>query len=186
MTTKPHKTKDKPTWTNLKRHLTDMDRSSLIALIQDLYAASKRNQAFLHARFGLGDDVLKPYKATISRWIYPDVMSNQDISVSKAEEAISDYKKAIGRPEGLAELMVFYCEECTSFLASCGMDDEGYFDALIAMFKQALEAVTEVEPGLRQSLVERIHRIRQQGHNYGYFLGDDMDELIAEYGFCEG
>ena len=45
-------------------------------------------------RRGLGDEVLKPYKATIDRWLWPDMFKNQDTSVSKAKKAISDYKKA--------------------------------------------------------------------------------------------
>jgi hypothetical protein len=148
-----------------------------------LYAADKDNQVFLHTRFGLGDDVLKPYKATISRWVCPDF--HQAISVAKAKKAISDYRKAIGRPEGLAELMIFYCEECTALLDCCGMDDEGYFAALVRMFEQTLAAIGKVDPGLQQSFVERLERVRQEGHNYGYCVGDDMDDLMAEYGFGE-
>ena len=33
-----------------------------MGLVQDLYAAHKDNQTFLHTLFGLGKDVLKPYK----------------------------------------------------------------------------------------------------------------------------
>ena len=77
--------KQKPTWSDLKRQLADLDRRALLGLIQDLYTASKNNQAFLHARFALGEDVLDPYKATIDRWVCPDVMRNQDISVAKCE-----------------------------------------------------------------------------------------------------
>lgn len=62
MTTKPRKTKSKPTWTDLKCNLAELDRNALLGLVQDLYAASKDNQAFLHARFGLGDDVLEPLR----------------------------------------------------------------------------------------------------------------------------
>jgi len=131
--------KAKPTWSELKQHLAELDRKALLGLIRDIYAASKENQTFLHTRFGLGDDILKPYKETISRWVCPDVMRNQDISTSRAKKVISDYKKAIGRPEGLAELSVFYCEACADFLGFCGMDDEGYFDALVRMFGQALQ-----------------------------------------------
>ncbi len=65
--------KGSPSWSDVKGKLTDIDRAGLIGLVQDLYAARKDNQAFLHARFGLGDDVLKPYKATIDRWLWPDV-----------------------------------------------------------------------------------------------------------------
>jgi len=56
--------KNTPSWSDVKTRLVDFDRAGLIGLVQDLYAASKDNQAFLHARFALGDDVLKPYKVT--------------------------------------------------------------------------------------------------------------------------
>lgn len=85
--------KSKASWSDVKSKLADVDRVGLIGLIQDLYAANKDNQTFLHARFGLGEDILKPYKDTISRWICPDVMRNQPISVAKAKKAITDYKK---------------------------------------------------------------------------------------------
>jgi hypothetical protein len=84
--------KSKKTWSDVKSKLADIDRVGLIGLIQDLYAANKDNQTFLHARFGLGEDILKPYKDTISRWICPDVMLNQPFSVAKAKKAITDYK----------------------------------------------------------------------------------------------
>lgn len=74
-----------PSWSDVKNKLADFDSPGLIGLVQDLYAASKGNQAFLHARFGLGDDVLKPYKLTIDRWLWPDVFKNQDTSVAKAK-----------------------------------------------------------------------------------------------------
>ena len=88
--------KSAPSWGDVKAKLADFDRAGLIGLVQDLYAASKDNQAFLHARFGLGDDVLKPYKATIDRWLWPDVFKQQDTSVAKAKKAIADYKKKNG------------------------------------------------------------------------------------------
>ena len=84
--------KNTTTWSNVKAKLNDFDRSSLLDLVQDLYAASKDNQTFLHARFGLGDDILKPYKTTIERWLWPDMFKQQDTSVAKAKKAIADYK----------------------------------------------------------------------------------------------
>ena len=89
-----------PTWIDVRAALLTFDRAGLRGLLQDLYAASKDNRAFLHSRLGLGDDQLKPYKANISRWISPDLMRNHPISISKAKKAIADYKNAIGRPEG--------------------------------------------------------------------------------------
>src|SRR6266567_6319044 len=100
--------RSQPTWTDVKAKLAGLDRINLMGLVQDLYAAHKDNQTFLHTRFGLGKDVLKPYKETLERWLWPNVLRNQDISVAKAKQAISSYRKAVGEPAGLAELMVFY------------------------------------------------------------------------------
>ena len=132
--------KSTPSWSDVKTKLADFDRAGLLGLVQELYAASKDNKAFLHARFGLSDDPLEPYKDVIIRWINPPDFRNP-ISVAKAKKAISDYKKVLGQPEGLAELTVFYCEEVFDFLAGCGMDDEGFYDALVRMFDQALKFI---------------------------------------------
>jgi hypothetical protein len=81
-----------PTWADVKAFLLTLDRAGLEGLVQDLYAVSKDNQAFLHARFALGPDQLGPYKATILRWINPDLMKGERVSISKAKRAIADYK----------------------------------------------------------------------------------------------
>jgi hypothetical protein len=120
------KMKTQPTWKDVKFEIQKFDREGLQGLIRDLYAANKSNQSFVHARLNLGTKQLEPFKATISRWINPDIMLNQPISVSKSKKAIAEYRKAIGRPEGMAELSVFYCEEAFNFLEACGMEDEGY------------------------------------------------------------
>jgi hypothetical protein len=174
--------KSSSTWSDVKAKLADFDRAGLIGLVHDLYAASKENQAFLHARFGLGGDVLKPYKATIDRWLWPDVFKNQDTSVAKAKKALSDYKKAIGQPEGMAELMVFYCERAAGFSDDVGLQDEGYFDALVRMFEQALKVITMLPEEHRAELLPRLDTVRRISHNFGYGVGDDMDDLLAEYG----
>ena len=83
--------------------------------MQQLYAASQDNKDFVHARFGLGSDVLAPYKAIIARWAAPHVYKNQMYSVAKAKKPISDYRKAAGQAEGIAELTVFYCEQAIAF-----------------------------------------------------------------------
>jgi hypothetical protein len=152
-----------------------------MGLIQDLYAAHKDNQTFLHTRFGLGEDVLKPYKETLDRWLWPNVLRNQDTSVAKAKQAISSYRKAVGEPAGLAELMVSFCESAAGFSNDVGYQDEGYFDALVHMFEQALKATREISAGDRDALIARLDRVRTISHNLGYGVGDDMDELLAKY-----
>ncbi len=170
------------TWSDVKAALTNFDRAGMQVLLRDLYAASKDNQAFFHARLGLGHDPLKPYKAIISKWICPDVMKNEPISVAKAKKAISDYKKAIGRPEGLAELSVFYCEEVFNFLDSCGMDDESYLMALVRMFEQALQLVLVLPLAERTAYLDRLDKLRSRGQDIGWGVEEDFDCIWLEAG----
>ena len=174
--------KANPSWIDVKAKLADFDRLSLFGLVQDLYAASKDNQAFLHARLHLGEDVLKPYKGTIDRWLWPDVFKNQNTSVANAKKAVADFKKAAGTVKGLAELTVFYCERASGFSCDVALDDEAYLSALVRMFEQALKAIASVPESQRPALRTRLEMVRDRSHNIGYGVGEDMDALLAEHG----
>lgn len=114
------------------------------------------------------------------------VFKNQDTSVAKAKKAVADYKKAVGQPEGLAELMVFFCERAVGFSNDVGLQDDSYFDALVRMFDQAFKAVGALPEERRQEPSVRLDAVRRLGHNLGYGVGDDMDNLLAEHGFDGG
>ncbi len=169
-----------PTWVDVKAILLTFDRTGLQGLVQDLYAASKDNQAFLHARFGLGPDQLGPYKATISRWINPDLMKNQTVSVSKAKKVMAGYGKAIGRPEGLAELSIYFCEEAFNFVEGCSFSDERYFVALIRMYDRSVNRVLSLPLAERCPYVERLDKLRLRRKHVGWVVEDaaDFDEQL--------
>ncbi len=174
--------KSRPTWADVKRNLAGFDRAALLSLVQDLYAAHKDDQAFLHSRFGLCEDALEPYKKTMDRWLWPNVSRRQETSVAKAKQAVSDYKRALGDAEGLAELMVFYCERAAGFSRDVSHDDAAYFDALVRMFEQALKTTTTLTANVRSRLLARLDRVRSMSHEFGYGVGDDMDVLLSEFG----
>jgi hypothetical protein len=171
----------RPTGKELKQKHAGFDRLGLLGLIQDLYAANKDNRTFLHARFGLRQDVLAPYKEALDRWLWPDAWRNQDASVVRAKHANSSYRKAVGDPAGLAELMVFYCERAAGVCSDIGYQDGGYFIALVATFKQALKTIAGLPVNDRKALIARLDRVRVISHNLGYGVGADMDSLLAEY-----
>jgi hypothetical protein len=172
--------KSKPTWIDVKAKLAPFDRAGLLSLVQDLYAAHKDNQVFLHARLGLGEDVLKPYRQTIDRWLSPDVFRNQNTSVAKAKQAISNYKKAVGEPGGLAELMVFYCERAAGFSREYGNDDDSYLYALVDMFDHACAIAITLPDDSRDAILARLERVSNISQNLGYGVGDRMDVILAE------
>lgn len=172
------------TWSDVKANLADFDRAGLLALVQDLYAANKENKAFLHTRFGLGDDPLKPFKATIHRWLWPDFFKNHDVSVAKAKKAIADYKKAVGQSEGLAELMVFYCECAIGFANELGLDDDAYYDALVRMFEQALKTVMPLPEAQREPFLDRLDHVRTSDRNISGWVADEFNEFWQRAGLA--
>ena len=176
------KTRTVPSWSDVKARLAQFDRTGLISLLGDLHDLSRENQAFLNSRLGLGADPLAPYKKTISRWIYPDLSRNQDISVAKAKKAIADYRKAIGLPEGVSELSVFYCEMAAKLAAECGLEDERFFMALVRMFDRALVAVLALAHMQRNPMLDRLDAVRLLTDAIGWGVKDAMDELWIEHG----
>jgi hypothetical protein len=173
--------KSQPTWTDVKAKLASLDRTALLGPIQKFYAAHGENRTFLHTRFGLGDDILEPYKQTLARWLWPDVLRKQDASVAKAKQAITSYKKALGEPCGMAELMVFYCEQAAGFCNDVGYQDEHYFNALVRMFEQAPTVSSTLPAGTRSALIARLDRVRKIASQFGYGLGDAVGGAFVEH-----
>jgi hypothetical protein len=173
--------KSQPKWTDVKAELASSDRTGLLSLIHDLYAAHKDNQTFLHSRLGLGENVLAPYKEAIGRWLSPDVFRNQKTSVAKARQAVSSYRKAVGEPAGLAELMVFYREKAAGFCRDTGNEDESYFNSLVRMFEQAITVANQLPPAVREASIARLEGVRNVCHQFGYGVGEEMDSILDKY-----
>jgi len=176
--------KANPTWEEVKAELAGFDRAALLAVLQDLYAAAESNRTFLHARFGLGQDPLQPYKKIMDRWLWPDAFRGEETSVSRAKRAISDYRQASGDPEGLAELMVYYCEQAAGFCRDVDYQDAAYCDALVRMFEQALRTTTDLAANsetVRNRLLGTLNHVRSIGHQLGYGVGGNMGVLFAEF-----
>ncbi|MGQ0652196.1 MAG: hypothetical protein ACT4P4_08020 [Betaproteobacteria bacterium] len=127
--------KPRVAWSQAKAKLSGFDRAGLMALLQDLYAASKETQAFLHARFALGENPLVPCKQVIAGSLRPDW--NKSASVATAKKAISAFGKANGRAEDTAELMIFFCEQAAGYVRDVGLQDESHFAGLVRMYERA-------------------------------------------------
>ena len=175
------KKKPRASWSDVKAKIAHFDQSAMLALIHDLYAANKDNQVFLHARFSLGEDALKPYKATIRRWLCPDVFKNQDFLVSKAKKAVSDYKKAVGVPAGVAELAVYSCECAAEFFVEFGAQDEGSADALVRLFANALALVVKLDLDVAQPMLARLMEVSEDSQQFGYGVGEEMGQLLSAH-----
>jgi hypothetical protein len=65
--------------------------------------------------------------------------------------------------------------------SACRTRDEAYFDALVRMFEQALKAIDALPQAQRPALWSRMDALRRIGHNLGYGVGNDMDQLLASH-----
>ena len=177
------KKKPKPqlSWIDVKEKVAEFDRAGLLSLVQDLYALNKTNQSFLHARFSLGADALTAYKKLIHDALFPGW--NKPVRIAEAKRAITEYRRAIGRPEDLLELHVFWCETGSGFSMEFGYADEGYFDALMHQFEAAIEQLGAVDETIRQTTIKRLKGVRDRTE-VGYGVQDEMTWLLNRAGLA--
>lgn len=164
--------------------MVDIDQKQLLKLVADLYRFSKENQAFFHARFGVGDDPIGPYKKTIDECMHPDIYSNKPIQIAKAKKAISSYSKAVGDLLGVTELMVFFVERGNSFTVNFGDIDEGFYDSLNGMYRRAIQKVLSLPEEQRSVFRDRLEEIMtsSSGIGWGYhdMISDDYYSAFPE------
>ena len=170
--------KTSSTWSDVKARLADFDRAGLLGVIQDLYAPTRASPFFMP----VSDWAMTcSPPAVIDRWLWPDVIKNQNTSVATAKKAITDFKKAAGQPDALTELMVFFCERAAGFSNDSGFQEEGYLNALVSMFEQALKQSLTLSADSRDAMLDRLDAVRDISHNLGYGIGDNMDYLLHKH-----
>jgi hypothetical protein len=77
--------------------------------------------------------------------------------------------------------MTFYCEQAVGFCRDVGFSNENFFVSLMGMFTQALKLSTTFASVQRDSLLIRLDEVRCISHEFGYGLGDEMDDLLDEH-----
>ena len=170
----------RPAWSDVKASVVHMEQRQLVQLIGDLYRLSKENKDFLHARFSIGDDPLKPYKKIIDECMYPDVMSNSPIRIQEAKRAISNYSKAIGDQRGEAELMIYFVERGNAFTLDLGDIDEGFYDALVRMYDRAIAKILKLPEEEQNTFQVRMKEIMDSSDGIGWGYHDDLCDLYYD------
>jgi hypothetical protein len=173
-----------PTWSDVKTALGNLDKKQLLKLVADLYRLSGENKTFLYSRFGVGDNPLGPYKKIIEECMCPDIYSNKPIQVSKAKKAISNYLKAMGDPEGEAELMTYFVECGNEFTVNFGDIDGPFYDALNRMYRQTISKVLTLSRERQDEFKNRLAAIMTSSSNIGWgyhdMLCDDYYRAFPE------
>lgn len=171
----------KPTWTDVRRSIKDIDNSDLIKLVKDLYELSGENKNFLHARFISGSSSLSKYKKIISDSLYPDIFDeDDDFKFDKANKAIEAYIKATKDREGAADLMIYYVECGNKLTLDYGDINEAFYDALIEVYEKAVNAVCILPKNKKEFFRKRLEKLMKSADGVGWGYYDDLCHFYYE------
>ncbi len=177
----PKKKSKKTAWNDVNTSIKEYDRSQLVDLVRDLYQLSDTNKNFLHSRYSIGNDPLQPYKKIIENTLYPDVLDNySDIDFDRAENAIYEYSKAVGNPEGIADLMISFVECGNKFTLDFGDIYEEYYDALVDMYDKAIMKVLEIPVKKQVPYQKRLKEIMESSNGIGWGYHDGLCDCYYE------
>lgn len=168
----------KTAWNDVKKAISGYDKAALVGLIADLYDFSDQNRNFLHARFSLGADPLKPYKKIIDDALFPDVMKNKPVRIADAKRAISDYTKAIGDQKGILELMLNFVEAGTAFTLDLGDMDESFYLALERMYKKAIKQLLTFDEYIIDAYYARFEKLVSSTKDIGWGYHDSLADIF--------
>ena len=168
-------------WKETRSFLTEASHKDLLSLVGDLYALRKENQDFLHARFIKDGNTLTPYKKAIEKCISPAEPWKHPVKLSLARKAISDYRKAVGDPEGLAELMLFYAECGVRFTLEFGDIDEPFYNSVESVFSDGLKALNRCSPDVANKLLPRFENAVQSTDSMGWGFHDGLRDALESY-----
>ncbi len=168
-------------WKDIRAALNKAGRNDLLKLVGDLYALRKENQDFLHARFLKDASTLVPYKVTIEHYISPAEPWKTPVKISLARKAISDYRKAIGDPEGLAELMLFYVECGVNFTLEFGDIDEAFYSSVISVFSDGMKMLDRCDQDVIDKLLPRFEAAVHSTAEIGWGFYDSLRDTFEAY-----
>lgn len=158
------------TWKDVKPVLSKEDKPGLMALIKTLYSLNEENKTFIETKYSLIDP-LEPYKVIINDSINPEPMDGQELSLAEGRRAISRYRKAVGNPEGILELMIYYVECGNKFTLNYGDIDGPFYDSLMSMFDNIAKKLAKSDQKTVNEFLPRLQDIVNEvkGMGWGYY-----------------
>ena len=166
-------------WSDVKGVLTKKDSKELLLLIKDLYSLNKDNKTFIQTKYSFIDPI-KPYRDIIEQSLYPDPIKNDPISLSDGKKAISRYKKAVGDPNGILELMVYYVECGNQLTVDYGDIDEKFYYSLESMFIDILKILSGSEQQTIDKYLPRLRILVDKANGIGWGYYDNMSDYLFE------
>jgi hypothetical protein len=167
-------------WGAIKAKLKGLSATELVALVGDLYAASRENRHFLEGRLVPTAAHLETYRDRVIDAVYPDPLSRKRVRVGEAERLIRHYRLSTGDESGAIDLMVALIEAGTEQAVDLGFgDDDSYFASLERVLESVVEALPSLPGEAQPNLVQRLRRVAERSEPTGFGYGDAVREITA-------
>lgn len=168
-------------WKDIRAVLRKTDSNEVLKLVGELYGLHKENRDFLHARYLNDADALAPYKETIARHLSPAEPWKNPVKISQARKAISDYRKAVGDPENLAELMLYYVECGIGYIQEWEDVEDAYYQSIFRVFTDGIDMLHRCDQDVVQRLLPRFEAAVQSTTNMAWGFHDDLLDFLINF-----
>ena len=172
---------DPHSWRVIRSVLSKASHKDLVGLVGDLYALRAENQYFLHARFVKDGKELAPYKQAIKLSVSPAEPWKHPVKLSLGRKAISEYRKAVGDTEGLAELMLTYAECGVRFTLEFGDIDEPFYNSIVSVYSDGLRTLGRCEPKVVGKLLPLFVDVLRSTEDMGWGFYDALRDALEVY-----
>lgn len=164
----------------LKQHLKELPEAALIEIILDLHKTYKDVQEYLQAKFTPDNisEIYEKYKKLIKDEFFP-TRGYGKCRLSKAEKAISDFRKLRPPYEQILDVMIFYVEMGVAYTNTYGDIDAEFYEKMENMFENALMDIVEL--GLQEQFRSRCETIVKDTANIGWGFHDTLGDMFYEH-----
>lgn len=168
----------KLTVTTLKKELKQWEQKELIQLITELYKLNGEVKDYLSSQL-IGEESIQELfeksKKKIKDEFFPDRGFGK-LRLSEAKAAFSNFKKLSNDHLKTLELMLYYVELGTEFTNSYGDIDNKFYNSMISVFSQIIDAC-EKDEQLFELFNDRLYNIVEQSSGIGWGYADALEEL---------
>jgi hypothetical protein len=171
--------KDRAGWGAVRKKLDAFDRAGLLALVRDLHNANASNRRFLEARLLSSSTSLEKYRRLVADAIYPDPLSQRQVSIRDATAAITEYRRSTGDLTGTVDLMLTFLEAGIEQAVDLGYGDAPYFSALERKLDAVAKSWPDLPPDARKDAAERLDWVRRRAQKIGWGYGDYVTDVVA-------
>jgi hypothetical protein len=169
-------------WAGVRPHLASWNKTELLALVKDLYAASEFGRDLVEARCRPAEsteEALEKYRRRIVEQFFP-ARGYGKLKLGEARKAVRDYRKATDDLAGTAELLMTYVETGVRYTCEFGDIDARFYSsvesALIELANLLRDKVRERYPQFQN----RLSAIEQMTEGIGWGFHDVIGDVVRQ------